>query len=378
MRLISNVRACAFLLLSLFCATAMAQGELQFRLLPAEPDDLPGAVAGALDVKLGQALTRNGAAAADATCVFAIQPVLQIGDAATTEGLVQNVSAVKAELVLTAINTLDGAKYYSLTIPLNAHATGDRTEALRKAVAAVKYTDPAFTRFIRVARQKIQDYYADNCAVIMQRANALIAAGRQDAARSILEAVAPQLPCYESAVALLAQLAPAAPAPQPEAKPDTVVVERVVEKPVVVQAPEQPEPAPEPESEPAPQPEPEPKSKVRVTYSDGNVRISNLNVYGKQNEHRVYIDMTVTHLNTSNNEEDLYEYKDRSNAITMNGTTFQIESEAYYRFSAPLRVPVRRSFYIENVNDPIPVLAYIELNFSFTKVKIYDVPVVWK
>ena len=36
-------------------------------------------------------------------------------------------------------------------------------------ISALRTTDPVYTRFIRIARQKIQDYYAANCATILQK-----------------------------------------------------------------------------------------------------------------------------------------------------------------------------------------------------------------
>lgn len=72
-----------------------AQGEIQFTLLKASQGDISQSVADALDLRLKQVLTRNTAASASQYNVFAIEPIFEMTDVLTSEGLIQNVSVAK-------------------------------------------------------------------------------------------------------------------------------------------------------------------------------------------------------------------------------------------------------------------------------------------
>ena len=173
-----------------------AQGEIQFTLLKASQEDIPQSVTDALDLKLKQVLTRNSAAAAGLYNVFAMEPVFELTDVMTSEGLAQNVSVAQGELTLIAKNLVDGTLYYSMVIPVNGNAVGDKEKAMKALVNGIKVTNTAFTRFIRTARQKIQDYYAANCGIILQKAQGLYEQKKYQEAMSYLSAVSEMLPCY--------------------------------------------------------------------------------------------------------------------------------------------------------------------------------------
>lgn len=211
-------------LLSLSTLVAWAQGSnIQFSLLRTAQTDIPASVAGALDTKLKAMLTRNSAAAGGSDNVFVIEPVLEAGESLSAEGPIRQVTMSRGELTLLAKNKVDGSLYYSLTLSLRGHSAGNIEQALRSMVDNIKVTDKRFTRFIRLARQKIDDYYAANCATILLKAKALHESGRTQEAISYLSAVSAALPCYEQAAALMAEIK--AQEPQPR---DTIVIRRRV------------------------------------------------------------------------------------------------------------------------------------------------------
>ena len=212
---------------------AFAQNKIHFSLQQPQPDDLPTAVANALQQRLTQMLTRQSAAAAGADNVFALQPSLEIKDIMATEGMVQNTTLATGNLTLVALNRVDGTLFYSMTLPLEAATMGNEEKALKDLVASIKVTDRAFTRFIRISREKIQEYYAANCDLILQKARALADMKRYEEACSYLSAMPDTAPCYMEALDLLRELAPHLPAGQVPA--DTVIVREVVEKPVIVE-----------------------------------------------------------------------------------------------------------------------------------------------
>ena len=201
-------------MLSLSTLVAWAQGSnIQFSLLRTAQTDIPASVADALDTKLKAMLTRNSAAAGGSDNVFVIEPVLEAGESLSAEGPIRQVT----------MSRVDGSLYYSLTLSLRGHSAGNIEQALRSMVDNIKVTDKRFTRFIRLARQKIDDYDAANCATILLKAKALHESGRTQEAISYLSAVSAALPCYEQAAALMAEIK--AQEPQPR---DTIVIRRRV------------------------------------------------------------------------------------------------------------------------------------------------------
>lgn len=196
---------------------------IQFNVLRLAQDGVPQSVADALDVKLKSILTRNGAASANNSNVFAIEPVLETDEPLSAEGVMQQVTLIRGELTLLVKNRVDGSLYYSLTVPLKGHSDGNREKALKSMVDGIKVSDVRYTRFVRVARQKIDDYYAANCATILIKAKSLYDTGRYAEAMSYLSAVSEALPCYEQAAVMMAEMKASQPQPR-----DTIVVRRRV------------------------------------------------------------------------------------------------------------------------------------------------------
>ena len=63
-------------------------------------------------------------------------------------------------------------------------------------ITACVQTDPVYTCFIRIARQKIQDYYAANCATILQKAQSLYGLKKiQGGIELSISAVSESVPC---------------------------------------------------------------------------------------------------------------------------------------------------------------------------------------
>ena len=191
-------RLLSCLLLLLMTSTMQAQ-TVQFNIDPL-PDDteVSAGAAKLLETRLKQILTRNSAGAAQEQNVFAIRPELSILEKKTTAGLIENVTLVKGELTLVAINRIDGCLYHSVSIPLSGQAkvTDDPYKAM---IQGIKSTDPQFSRFIRVAREKIDTYYAENCGVIMQKAQSLYKMKKYKEARSYLSAISEAIPCFDMA-----------------------------------------------------------------------------------------------------------------------------------------------------------------------------------
>lgn len=367
-------------LLVLLCATSLATfaQEIQFTILKSAQPELSRSVADALDLRLKQVFTRNSAGSANQYNVFAIEPVFELSDVLTTDGLVQEVSVVKGELTLIAKNLVDGTMYYSMTIPVRANAVGNEEKAMKSMIGNIKSTDTKFTRFIRITRQKIQDYYAANCAIILQKAQALYNQQKYQEAVSYLSAISETLPCYEQVAVLQAELAQYAPV-----GPDTVIVQKVVEMPVEVEkiveksvVVEKIVEKPVIVEKVVEKPVAAPNVNCEITYSTNRLQFKILKCYGNAAQQRVTILAEMTNVNTNRNTE---EYMRFISAITDSGTeckNFEIQNGAWMRM--PPRVPVRREFYVTKIFDKFPSFSYIELTIADTRVYIRNLPIQWQ
>lgn len=367
-------------LLVLLCATSLATfaQEIQFTILKSAQPELSQSVADALDLRLKQVFTRNSAGSANQYNVFAIEPVFELSDVLTTDGLVQEVSVVKGELTLIAKNLVDGTMYYSMTIPVRANAVGNEEKAMKSMIGNIKSTDTKFTRFIRITRQKIQDYYAANCAIILQKAQALYNQQKYQEAVSYLSAISETLPCYEQVAVLQAELAQYAPV-----GPDTVIVQKVVEKPVEVEKiVEKPVVVEKIVEKPVivekvvEKPVAAPNVNCEITYSTNRLQFKILKCYGNAAQQRVTILAEMTNVDTNRNTE---EYMRFISAITDSGTeckNFEIQNGAWMRM--PPRVPVRREFYVTKIFDKFLSFSYIELTIADTRVYIRNLPIQWQ
>ena len=346
-----------------------AQSDIHFSTVKATDKNLPAEVIDALDLKMHQVLNRNSAAAADGYNVFAIEPALSLGDVLSTEGMVRNVSVAKGELVLIAKNIIDGTEYYSLTIPVEADAVGDKDKALMKLVQNIKVTNPAFTRFIRTTRQKIADYYAANCAIILQKAQALYNQRRYQEAVIYLSAVTGNIPCYDQAYALQQEIAANIPA-----GPDTVIVEKEVEKPVIVEV-ENPQPATPVIDQKAPQ---MPPYELTISVNDLDFRI--LRCYGNKEQNRITIETEFCNrrMNTEKGDIEIKSAFDE-NAKELERYNFSVnEYDSSYDWrNMPPKLVMKQDFYLIKADHFIPKISYIKLKVRDAIIEIRNLPVEW-
>ena len=88
-----------------------AQDAINFTAVEPVEGDMSQQVANALKLKVEQILSRNGAGATSMYNAFVVEPQLNLLEEMSTEGLIRNVSLIKAELTLLAKNALDGSLY---------------------------------------------------------------------------------------------------------------------------------------------------------------------------------------------------------------------------------------------------------------------------
>lgn len=382
-----------YVLLLVVCMSSMfsyAQGDIQFSMLKAGQTNLPQSVIDALDMKLKQALTRNSATSSNQYNVFVIEPTIEIGESLVSAGLMEQVRFVKGEVTLIVKNKIDGSLYHSLTMPVTGESAGSEEKCMKAMIASIKSTDSSFTRFVRVAREKIQDYYASNCSSILQKSKGLYDQKKYQEALSYLSAISENIPCYEQAAVLQAELAQY----MPDA-PDTViiqkVVERIVEKPVeiekivevekivekIVEKPVIVEKIVEkPVIKVIEKPVAEPKPDYELSISTNKLKFKVLKCYGDAVQKRVTIRVEMINEDTDRNGE---EYVKFVSCITDGGTeckNFEMQDKSSW-VKMPPRVAVRREFYVTNIYDQFSTFSYLELRIGNATVSIRNLPIQW-
>ena len=341
-------------MLGLLSLTGSAQGNLQFNINRSAQKDISEKVVNTLDLKLKQIMNRNSAAAADAYNVFAIDPSIELTDIVSTEGMVQNVSVAKGNLTLIAKNKIDGAMYYTMTIPVKGDAFGDKEKALLKMISNIKVTDPAFTRFIRLSRQKIEEYYDANCSVILQKAKSLSDQGKYKEAMSYLSAISPSLPCYQQSSELEKEISANIPVEVPH---DTVVVEKEEEKIVEKEVEKIVE---------------KPDCQISISTQDFTFKV--IECVGDMTQRRITIKAAITNV-TTGNIKNLWVRM--LSAYTGEGVQLnELSCENYYQ-DFPSKITVPRNFYITKIDSKINKLSFVDLKLGDTVVEIRNLPVRW-
>lgn len=195
-------------LLLLLSSTLAGWGQANFSVTPVLVEgDITEEAAKVIFRKTEQILTRNSAGAAGAADIFEVQPKLTITNKAQSSGLVREITSVSGELQLVALNKVDNAKYYSVTVPLQAASKGGGESAAVLALAnSIKPTDAVYTRFVRLAREKIEEYYSDHCSEIIGRATSLGLSGQYEVAMIYLTGMPASAPCHDEALELIAGL----------------------------------------------------------------------------------------------------------------------------------------------------------------------------
>lgn len=346
MRKISNIILVIATLLCYFSAKA-ADEDVRFVLLPTTGEDLPASVVDALDTKLRQALNRTSALTEDEYWPYAIRPTLLIGEEASTSGMVRDITRIACELSLQAVSTINGTVYYAVTIPMSATVTGSREEALRKMAVSLKATDPAFVRFVRKARQKIDE----SMVVIVVPEDTDSISGGSDS------------PVVDGVPATRVDPTPAA----SEGIDDTIVIG----------TPRYPEETPVP-NQPAEPANDLDNVRIKLSHHDSfSFRI--LECTGYRSSEKVKIVAQVINTGMHTDEPIVYLRKAISNTgQDWDGRYLLCNGNYAGYYNTPRGVPVQIIFTINEVNPNVNSWSYLKVTLSDYGVEIYDLPITWQ
>lgn len=427
----------SLLLLGSFAGAALAQGTIHFTAITPDQNCYTDYGKDLIRKKVEQIIARNGAGATSIYNAFVIQPELNILEQKATEGLIQNVTLVKAEFSLTAKNIYDDSVYGSVIVNVTGDATGDTEKALKALLSNIKSTNPAFTRFIRTTRDKILQHYNANCPTIIKKAQTMLSMGKIDDAIGYLSSVPEIVPCYEEAATMMTQAAqkakslecdqllllarsmyimkeyekalylltkitsdspcnagaraltdsiakytsiPAVPEPAEEAVPPAPSAPAPV-----APAPVEPAPAPETPAVPATPATPAPATPApdyQLGVSVPDLKFELVSCEGNAANQSIILYCRMTNLGP--NEPRAYIAMET--AIDANGATYNDVSQValhgciadYYGNNMPTDVPVGKCFIIKKVVKKIGKLSYVEIKARGAKIALRNVPVTWK
>lgn len=163
--------------------------------MPAEMDD---SNVQTLTNKVDQIITRNSAGATTASSVlFSIRPELVITQSDVVNTGVRPVHVVRAELTLYAVGRMDSSTFGSVVVPLEGNGNSMQT-ALRSMCNHIRIADPQFTRFIRTAQQKIEEYFIDITPTLLTKADMLAKRQEYDQAVMLLSLVPETVAGYDA------------------------------------------------------------------------------------------------------------------------------------------------------------------------------------
>lgn len=418
-------------LLSCYVFAAFAQEVVHFTAITPNQDRFTPYGKEMIRKKVEQIIARNNAGATSIYNAFVIEPDLNILETKATEGLIQNVTLMKAEFSLTARNIYDDSVYGNVIIQVTGDATGDAEGAIKNLLSNIKSTNPAFTRFIRTTRDKIVQHYNANCPTIIKKAQTMLSMGKIDDAIGYLSSVPEIVPCYEEAATMMTQAAQKAKSLECDqllllarsmyimkeyekalflltkitsdspcnagarALTDSIAkysaIPAVAETPQPAETAEEAAPAPAPvapvapaapaaPAQPAPAATPVPDYQLGISVPDFKFEL--ISCEGNATSQSVILYCRMTNLGP--NEPRAYIAMET--AIDAGGSTYndvsQVAlhgcSENYYGNNMPTDVPIGKCFIIKKVLKKVDKFAYVEIKARGAKIALRNVPVTWK
>lgn len=190
------------LLLSSFTVDAQ-----NIRVMPISGASTSDASASLLYNRLNQAVSLNGLTSTDNSNRFLLITTLSVLSMETTTTTPVNcVAEVEVSMFI-----VDNVKkiLMSQEILTKKGVGSDETKAVQEAVKSIKARDPKLKKMITVAKNRIMDYYNDECENIMQTIETYIEMEMYDEALNELNAI-PQidaeLDCYKNSIDILSKI----------------------------------------------------------------------------------------------------------------------------------------------------------------------------
>lgn len=411
-------------LLGCYAFAAFAQEVVHFTAITPNQDRFTPYGKEMIRKKVEQIIARNNAGATSIYNAFVIEPDLNILETKATEGLIQNVTLMKAEFSLTARNIYDDSVYGNVIVQVTGDATGDAEGAIKNLLSNIKSTNPAFTRFIRTTRDKIVQHYNANCPTIIKKAQTMLSMGKIDDAIGYLSSVPEIVPCYEEAATMMTQAAQKAKSLECDqllllarsmyimkeyekalflltkitsdspcsagarALTDSIAkysaIPAVAETPQPAETAEEAAPAPPPApSAPAPvEPAPAPAPAYKLNVSCPDLDFHLISCIGNESSQTITLYCKLT----NNGKNEPRAVIRMQSAIDPSGATYDSFTQSsmhgcsdnMYGNNMPTEVAIGKCLVIKGVVKKIASLSYVEIYARDCKITLRNLPVTWK
>ncbi len=156
--------------------------QVQFSVIANTQQELSAEARNQLDIKLAQILSRCSASTANADNPFGIESTIVVTESETAMMRTQVMTVTKGQLTLIVKNLKDGSQYYGNSYPLKVTEKAGKNSAAEGLIKGIRIDNPSFVRFVRVAREKVENFYkgkelpvpaADTVAVAVPDSTAL-------------------------------------------------------------------------------------------------------------------------------------------------------------------------------------------------------------
>lgn len=295
--------------------------EIDFGIVVPEMTGISDDVREIIGQRVEQLLGRNNAAKGGAKSIFVIEPMMILGEESHTDGLVQDVATVSAELKLSAKHRYTGATYYSASVPLKVVGTRDALDMQKQLARAIKPSDACYVRFVRNARKNIAEYASAHPEVLVSPA-------------------------------------------------DTPPVPLII---IVNSASPQPIPGGQGAGQPAGESGPKcsEQSQPEITYSIPGWNAKLISCEYDPSTHRIFVTLSVC----SEAEDHSGAYTSVSKAISPNGDSYSDFGVDSYRHDFPRGIRVNVKCSIKNVYENPGTISYMEVRVDFCDIKMRNIVV---
>ena len=166
-------------------------------ILPDPTNDIAADQVQKLEAKIVNIINGSNLATVGYDNDIVVYPVISVEDVSVVEGGMQNLAVATINLSLFAKQISTKIVFNSVSKRIKGSGN-NRTQAIANAISQVKTNDNIYIDFIATAKNKILQYYNDNCQSIIHTADNLSAMEKYEQAISLLQTI-PTSPCYDQA-----------------------------------------------------------------------------------------------------------------------------------------------------------------------------------
>jgi len=167
-------------------------------LMPDSSEDLDQATLTKLGSKIVQIINNSNQVMYGFSNDIVVYPTVSIDESSVVSGGMQNLTVTTIEISLFIRQVSSNLVFNSMTKRLKGSGNNEM-QSITNAINQIKTSDDAYQNFISDSKTKIEKYYADNCSIIIHKADNMAAKEDYEQAISILESIPTAASCSNDA-----------------------------------------------------------------------------------------------------------------------------------------------------------------------------------